>query len=328
MSVPLLIDTDGGVDDALALLLACKAPGVNLLGVTTVSGNTNVLQATENVLRVLDIGGVCVPVVQGAAEPLSGGFINSAGIHGVDGLGNLERFVDASGLKRYAPVSNRPEDQPACEYIVDLARRYGSSLVIATVGPLTNIACACKLDLEAMRGIGKIVIMGGAVGCPGNITPAAEFNFYADAEAARIVIESGLPVTLVDLGATGQVIFNRSIALKALQSRQSELSQFVADCTELYADFYHKAEGIDGFYLHDPLAVGVAIDPSFVTMQHLHVVVEDQGRYTRGCSLGDLRLRWDKKISPPNCHVVREVDARTFLTFFCHCIWPGLELLD
>ena len=325
---PFLIDTDGGVDDALALFLACSSPEVDLVGVTTVVGNTGIRRATTNILRVLEIAQQRVFVAQGAAKPLSGGFENPVGIHGEDGVGNLGRFLGLDGSARYGPISTEPIAEPAVDFMLGAAREYGEALVLVTLGPLTNVAQACQRDLAAMQGIGKIVIMGGAVGCPGNITPAAEFNFYADPEAAHIVLASGLAVTLVDLGATSQALFERRIALRALELLPSEQSQFIADSTELYARFYQEADGVNGFFLHDPLAVGIAIDERFATTEHLHVVVEDQGMYTRGCSVADVRARWNREESPPNCHVLRNVDTKAFIKFFCERLWPGLKLLD
>lgn len=325
---PFLVDTDGGVDDALALFLACNSPEVDLVGVTTVVGNTGVGRATTNTLRVLEIAEAEVPVAQGADRPLSGGFDNPVGIHGEDGVGNLVRFLEPDGSARYGPISTEPIAEPAVDFILDAAREYGEELVLVTLGPLTNVAQACQRDLPSMQSIGKVVVMGGAAGCPGNITPAAEFNFYADPEAAHIVLASGLAVTLVDLGATSQALFERSIALRALELFPCEQSQFIADSTELYARFYQESDGVNGFFLHDPLAVGIAIDERFVTKEHLHVVVEHKGVYTRGCSVTDLRARWDKEESPPNCYVVRAVNTGAFLEFFCERLWPGLELID
>jgi purine nucleosidase/pyrimidine-specific ribonucleoside hydrolase len=325
---PFLIDTDGGVDDALALLLASHSPEIDLIGVTTVMGNTGVGCATTNVLRVLGIARVNVPVYEGAAKPLSGSFENPSHIHGEDGLGNLSRFVKPDGSPRYGFVSTQPIAESAVDFILDTARKHGEALTLVALGPLTNLAEACKRDVHAMQSIGSIVIMGGAIGCPGNVTPVSEFNFYADPLAAHNVLGSGLSVTLVDLGATSQALFERSIAVRGLEGYPCEQSQFIVDSTELYSHFYEEAEGVPGFFLHDPLAVGVAINSHFATMEQLHVVVEPEGFYSKGFSIADLRARWDKRVSPPNCSVVRAVDTRAFLRFFCERLWPGLRLLD
>ncbi len=323
---PCLIDTDGGVDDALALLFAQHSPELDVIGVTTVAGNTDVHQATENVLRVLELDGAAhVPVAMGYAAPLEGHLERVTSIHGVDGLGELHRFKHETGESRYAPPTYKPVDTHAVDLIIESAKKDSENLSIVTLGPLTNLAEACRKAPEALRKVDRVVTMGGAFAVPGNMTPVAEFNIFADPEAAQIVLHSVLPITLVGLDVTLDVILERGIIEAGHAHIRSAKSQLIADCTELYANFYKEADDIHGFYLHDPLAVGVAIDPSFVKMSHYHVTVECRGQYTRGFTVADRRKRRRVFGQPPNCHVAESVDEDRFVRFFIDHLWPGLN---
>ena len=151
---------------------------------------------------------------------------------------------------------------------------------------------------------------------PGNITAAAEFNFFVDPHAAQIVMESGIPITLVGLDVAMKAPLPRQAVDANFRHHPSKISQFVVDCTTIYMAFYRDNEGFYGCYLHDPLAVGVAIDPSLVTTKMLYVVVESEGTYTLGMSLADQRDRRDESTNPPNVEVCLDVDAKRFEHLF------------
>jgi pyrimidine-specific ribonucleoside hydrolase len=317
-----LVDTDGGVDDALALIMALNSPQIDLKAITVVAGNIYVDQAANNVLRVLSIVQPnTLPVVaKGCEKPLIKQPFNAPGIHGADGLGELDQFKEADGTPRYPKLTIEPSTENAIDVILKTAQEYGNSLNIVALGPLTNLATAIQKDAATMKKIGRIIIMGGAVTVPGNITAAAEFNFFVDPHAAQIVMESGIPLILVGLDVALKAPLPRQVVEDNLQRRPSKVTQFIADCTEIYMAFYRDNEGFYGCYLHDPLAMAVAIDPSLVTTESLYMMVETDGRFTTGLSLADRRARRDEQTNPPNVEACLDVDTERFLKLFAQLV--------
>ncbi|MEO1376941.1 MAG: nucleoside hydrolase [Cyanobacteria bacterium J06635_10] len=317
-SISLIIDTDGGVDDALALIMALNSPQIDLKAISVVAGNINVHQAAQNVLQVLSIVEPNqMPIVaKGCENPLVNSPFNAAGIHGADGLGELHRFQEKDGSPRYPELTLSPSSENAIDVLLKGAKEYGENLTIVALGPLTNIATALQKDAETMKKIGRIIIMGGAVKVPGNISVAAEFNFFVDPHAAEMVMESGIPLTLVGLDVAMKAPLPRQVVEQNLEKNPSKITQFIADCTEIYMAFYREREGFYGCYLHDPLALAVAIDPSLVTTESLYMVVETEGRFTKGLSLADLRDRRDESENPPNVEASLDVDTQRFLQLF------------
>jgi len=315
---PLIIDTDGGVDDALAIIMALNCPQIDLKAITVLAGNIDVDQAANNVLRVIDIVQPDRPplVAKGCRKPLVRPPFNAAGIHGTDGLGELTQFKTADGHPRYPQLTVEPSAEDAIEVLLKAAQQYGSDLTIVALGPLTNIATALQRDRATFQKVGRIVIMGGAVKVPGNISAAAEFNFFVDPDAAQVVMESGIPLTLVGLDVAMKAPLPRKDIEDYAQKYPSQVSQFIVDCTGIYMAFYRDHEGFHGCYLHDPLAIGVAIDSSLVSTESVYMVVETEGRFTAGMSLADLRDRRDEARFPPNVDVCLNVDTDRFLTLF------------
>ncbi len=216
MSVrPLIIDTDPGIDDALALAMAFNAPGFFVPLITTVAGNTTLDQATRNAALLLPLFGAGHDTVlaTGASKPLRRKRVTAEDFHGPDGLGGARDMLE----KAFTPVKAR---RGAVSRLVAAAREYGRDLTLVALRPLTNIALAARKDPAAMRGIGRLVIMGGALRVPGNTTPAAEFNFFADPHAAAEVFGAGLPTTLVPLDVTEQVRLNDQALRAALGRRR------------------------------------------------------------------------------------------------------------
>ena len=194
---PFIIDTDGGVDDALGIMIAVRSPEVDLRAITTVAGNVAVDQATQNVFTVLDILGVEPPeVASGAHVPILRDLPPPADIHGSDGLGELARFID-DGKPRYPLPTPNPSDRNAVAVLLAAAREFGPDLTIVSIGPLTNLALAVRADPAAMASVGRMVTMGGAVTIPGNMSAVAEYNMWADPEGAAIAFGGINPVTLV-----------------------------------------------------------------------------------------------------------------------------------
>jgi purine nucleosidase len=301
---PVILDVDTGVDDALAIALALRSPELQLLGVTTVSGNVDLEQATANTLLTLDVlGAPPIPVVRGAAEPLERRVpLTAAHVHGGDGLG---------GVRSKYPVSPRQAAEGAPRFLLEMIRRHPGALTLVAVAPLTNVAQALREDPDSMRQLGELIVMGGALRVPGNIGPVSEFNFAVDPEAAAIVVRAGLPLRVVPLDVTEQV----TLAEEALAApgQDGPVASFVRDITAFTMQFHREREGVAGIFLHDPLAVAVAADPALVREEALPVDVERQGELTAGMLVADLRRRSRGR---PTTRVATGVDAPCFLELF------------
>jgi purine nucleosidase len=300
---PIFLDVDTGVDDALAIILAVRSPELALLGISTVSGNVPLARTTAKTLTVLDIlDAPSIPVVAGAAAPLARPGITADEVHGGDGLG---------GAARTFPPSRRRAADDAAGFMLETIRRIPGELTLIATGPLTNVALAIQRDPETMRRLGSLVVMGGAIQVPGNVGPVSEFNFAVDPEAAAIVLGAGLPLTLVPLDVTEQVTLTRRHLDES--NRDGRVQTFVQRITATPMAFHREHEGTEGIFLHDPLAVGVALDPSLVRRAPMAVGVETQGRLTAGMAVADLRRRCR---AAPTANVCVEVEAERFLGLF------------
>jgi purine nucleosidase/pyrimidine-specific ribonucleoside hydrolase len=324
MTQHLLIDSDPGIDDALAILLALRSPGARVEAVTTVAGNVPVDRATINARRIL---GVAAPaplplLAEGASAPLKRALVTAGHVHGQDGLGNLERFVEPDGRPRYPDPVYGIEMRPAAEVILDAVDRWGAGLTIVALGPLTNLALALQLDPRRLARAGRIVIMGGAIAVPGNVTPAAEFNVYVDPEAASVVLEAGLDVELIPLDVTRRVVLPQAALTARLRRCDDRVARFILDFTLHGFAFGAEREGA-GIVLHDPLAVAVALDPSLVSFEPLGVEVECEGKLTRGLTLADRREIPSHRRRTPTCRVAMDVDAPRVLEMVLERLCPA-----
>lgn len=292
---PVLIDTDPGVDDALALLLAWGSPELEVHALTTVSGNVGVELATLNAGRLVALRQPRPrPVIAiGASGPLVRSPVTATHYHGEDGLGD-------AGAWPVTPAA--PATIGAVELMVRIARHYGPRLSIIALGPLTNVALALTAHPEAIGRIGRLVIMGGAVEVPGNVTATAEFNMHVDPDAAARVLEAGLPIDLVPLDATRQVVLPRDRLSKALAAAPPPLRQWVTAFT-LGAFRAESTRSQPGMVLHDPLAVGTAIDEHVVAWEPMCLRVGPDGETRRSPGT-------------PNCRVAMHVNAEAFLNTF------------
>jgi inosine-uridine nucleoside N-ribohydrolase len=329
---PWLIDTDPGIDDALALLMALASPEVSVEAITSVAGNVPVDVATANVHRILAVAGPATSprVARGAAAPLRGPLVTAMEVHGDDGLGGASGIRDSRGQLRYPPpAAADPRRAPGAagatdgpDLILEMADRFAGELVVVALGPLTNLAVALERDRRRLSRVARVVVMGGAIAVPGNVTPSAEFNFHVDPEAAAAVFRSGLPLELVPLDATRQATLRRAALAAALGRGRPAVARFIDDFTNhLFA--FGDQRGEEGFALHDPLAVGVALDPSLVELEPLHVDVEDEGRVTRGAAIADRRSLPSREKAPPNCRVALTVHAARFLDLFLARVGSG-----
>jgi purine nucleosidase len=307
MKKPIILDVDTGIDDTLAIVYAAHSPELELLGLTTCFGNISVEEATRNSLYVLEQAGrEDVPVYAGAGKPLfrqdTKGYAKH--VHGEDGLG---------GALGDALPKGKAEDVHAARFMVEQVRKHPGEITIIAVGTMTNLALAVMMDPDFVRLVGKVVIMGGAVTVPGNVTTQAEANIIGDPEAAEFVFRSGLPITLVGLDVTMKTLLPR-MRLQEWRDKDSKLAHFLADATDFYINAYETWNpGIGGCALHDPLAVGVVIDPSFCRTVAMHVEVDVEGLLSTGRTIGD-RRRLPRK--EPNMDVCLEVDAERFLEHF------------
>lgn len=262
-AIPVILDVDTGIDDALAVALAVRSPALDLLGVTTVAGNVPVEIATENTLRVLAwLGAEDVPVHRGMSGPLVRLLETATDVHGVDGIGGFR-----------LPVSPATVQSPSApEFIIQQARANPGRITLICTAPLTNLAVALSLEPALPRLLQRVVIMGGAFRVAGNVTPAAEFNAYVDPEAAAIVARSELPVTYIGLDVTHQVALTRDA-----WSRLAEHHHPTASLAHgMLLRTFTQPES-EHFFLHDPLAVAVAAEPGLVETEPWAVAVECDG---------------------------------------------------
>ena len=283
---PVLIDTDIGVDDALGLVLALRSPELRVELVTTVAGNVGLQAVTDNARRMLALLHPEEPprLVRGAAQPLRGRLYTAPDIHGDDGLAGLSKVCDRSGQPLFpASAGPVPGREGATRAIVAKAREHSEGLTIVALGPLTNIARAIDTDSDAMKRVGRLIVMGGAIEAPGNVTASAEFNFYVDPFAADRVLTSGMKVTLVPLDVTRWVRLRWALVRDALHGDRSPLARALRHVTR------RLASGDHGMPLHNPLAMALAIDPGLVRTRALPVRVETRGTHTRGMSVADRR---------------------------------------
>jgi purine nucleosidase len=273
----LLIDTDTASDDAVALIMALRSPLVEVLGITVVAGNIGVEQATRNALLTVELCGANVPVYMGAAKPLQRPLEPASWFHGMDGLGDVG----------YAPANPHPNPKHAVDAILNLANA-NPGLEMITLGPLTNLALALQKDPLLGKKFSRCVIMGGAACCEGNVTPAAEFNLWADPEAARIVFLSGLPLELVGWELSRHDAVLNDADIQQLLALDTPLSAFAIGCNIRAREAYLEQTGEHGISLPDPVAMSILLHPELCLDQSEHFVeIETQGTFTRGMTVVD-----------------------------------------
>lgn len=306
-----VIDTDPGVDDALALMLAFSSPELSVEGVTTVSGNVSQEKAHQNALKLLEFLGVNnVPVSYGSVKPILREAIDATEIHGKTGLGDA--FLPEPKI--------RSDERTAVELILEKSKKLDGRLILVAIGPLTNIATAILTEPRIVKRA-ELVIMGGAFNMTpygyGNVTPVAEFNIWHDPEAAKIVLNSGIQITAVGLDVTQKPDNRLSISfLSKIKNFEGRRAHLVADlCRSLVLRF-------DGLSLHDPLAVAAALDPNLIKTKRLSVDVETVGTLTRGQTIvyrhGQSSLRGSTHIE-----VCVSVDSDRFLSLFLDRVVKG-----
>ncbi len=308
MTRSFIIDTDTASDDAVALIMALRWSDVDVKAITVVSGNVSVEQAVQNALYTVELCGKNVPVYKGAAQPLLRPTSHADWYHGKDGLGD----------QGYPLPKNAPQTGHAVDALIDTIRA-NPGIVLVTLGPLTNVALAVSKAPEIAQNVSRCVIMGGAACTVGNVTPAAEYNIWADPDAARIVFHSGLPIEMVgwELCRGDANIRENEIAM--IKGFDTPLAHFSVDCnsTAIQANYTQSREV--GIALPDPVAMSVALDPNVVKRMSKHYVeVETNSELTRGMTVVDhLNVApdvrncdlWADLVSKePNAAVVWEID--------------------
>ena len=302
---PILLDCDPGHDDAIALLLALASPELELLGVTTVAGNQTLPKTTANALRVLElVGRPDVPVAAGADRPLARELFVAAYVHGDSGL-------DGPALP---PAAGHPVEQHAVDFLAEAVLRADRPVTLVPTGPLTNVALLLARHPEAAARIGRIALMGGAI-AEGNVTPAAEFNVWADPEAAWRVFRSGLPVTMIGLDVTHKALM-RAEHVERLRA-SGTVGRLVAELHDFFARFHRETYGFDGAPIHDAVAVAHVLRPGLVETVRRHVDVDCESSLCRGRTVVDL---WRRTGQEPNADVGVDIDAPAFLKLLCERI--------
>ena len=312
-----IIDTDPGTDDAMAIILALNSPELKVEALTVVPGNVDGRQGLENALKIVSLAGRCdVTVAGGAQHPLNQKLITAQFWHGKNGLADVE--LPASKCKadpRFGP-----------DLIIEMIHRFPHEITLIPVGPLTNIALAVSKDPSIAGLVKDIVIMGGSI-TGGNVNGAAEANIYNDPEAAQIVFNAGWMVTMVGSDVGERTLITRKY-LALLQSSRGPQSDFIAKIADFYLTRSEKS-GYSGAAMYDPLAVGIALDPTLGTLKEMHVDVETKGEFTRGETVAN-RMGSNENNVPhgdhyeiegvidlkPNARVCMGSDAERFLQLF------------
>jgi inosine-uridine nucleoside N-ribohydrolase len=306
---PYLLDCDPGHDDMLAIFLAAKH--LDVVGVTTVSGNQSLEKVTRNAQKVLELGNlVHLPLAAGMARPLVNRPVYAPEIHGETGL---------DGLALPEPAIQVSE-QHAVDFIIDQSHAHSGLRIVAT-GPLTNVAAAFVKDITLAQRLGCISLMGGSL-TYGNSTPAAEFNIWVDPEAADVVFRSGVPLKMFGLNVTRQAAATKT-ELARIHDIGTQFAQTVASLVEFYRASLESVFGLPGASLHDPLAVATFIQPELFELRPMHVDIELNGTHTRGMTVCDYRrtpgtgerLQGKDAIEAnrsPNCEVAVGMDVGGF----------------
>jgi inosine-uridine nucleoside N-ribohydrolase len=294
----ILLDCDPGHDDAIAILLAARSPGIQLEAITTVAGNQTLEKTTRNALKVCSVAGIRdVPIAAGMDRPLVRPLRVAADIHGASGLDG--------------PSLPEPDITPApiqgVDLIIERLLASDGDLTIVATGPLTNVAAALRREPRIAPKIQQIVLMGGAVGL-GNVTPAAEFNIYVDPEAAHVVFTCGRPITMIGLDVTHQAQATSEVRSR-IRALGSPVAYLVDDLLGFFAETYHQVFGFPAPPVHDPCAVAQVIDPTLIRSQLMSVDVELSGEWTAGRTVCDVYGVTGK---PANASVGLELDVPRF----------------
>ena len=299
----IILDTDPGIDDSLAILLALASPEISLEGLSVVHGNSSTQQGTINALSVLELAKAShIPVYQGCDLPLVQPSLLAPETHGEQGIGYA---------KLSAPLG-QPKVQKGSDYLIEKIMSSPGEITLVAIGPLTNIALAIRQEPRIVENVKEVFIMGGAIRHEGNTTPLAEFNTYVDPHAAHIVYHSGMPITLTPLDVTYECVFLKD-DLNRLLKIDSPITKFIADATRFYMEFHDEYQSIEGCVINDPMTLALTFMPEICDYQELYVDVDLSGGVSMGNTFADF-YKMTKK--PANMKVALGVRPRDFMELF------------
>ena len=317
----IIIDTDPGTDDAMAIMLALNSPELDVRAITVVPGNVTAAQGLDNALRLISLANRCdIPVAAGAQHPLFQKLITAEFWHGRNGLANID----------LPPSKCKVDARWGPDLIIELVHASPHEITLVLIGPLTNIALAIQKDPSIVPLVKEVILMGGSIS-GGNATAAAEANIYGDPEAAQIVFQAGWPLTMVGLDVGNKTLLSRKYLVQ-LGMTHGPVNDFIYKVAEFLIKLGEQF-GDSGTPMYDPLAVGVAIDPSIVTAPLMHVDIETCGEFTRGQTVANRRNEFEKNVLhhfpsgdryvieglekvEPNAKVCTDVNAEKFLELF------------
>jgi len=299
----ILFDTDPGIDDACAILLALASPEVSLEGLSIVHGNCSVEQATINALSILELAHAShIPVAKGCELPLVQPSLLAPETHGSTGLG-------------YAKLPEprlRPTVQHGIDFLIEKILSSPGEITLVAIGPLTNVALAIRQEPRLVSAVKELIIMGGALRHEGNTSALGEFNTYVDPHAAHIVYHAGMPITLVPLDVTYQCVLTVEDVLK-MRHVDSPITRFVEDATRFYMEFHDEFQSIAGCVINDPLALALTFAPELCSYREMPVDVDISGGISMGKTVGDF-YNYERKL--PNLKVALDVKPREFMDLF------------
>ena len=303
MKKRILIDTDPGIDDSLAILLALASPEITLEGISVVHGNCSLQQAATNGLSILELANAGhIPLAVGCELPLVQPSLLAPETHGNNGIG-------------YAKLPEpriKPTVQHGCDFLIEKIMAAPGEITLVAVGPLTNVALAIRKEPKIVKALKEIIIMGGAIRHEGNTTALAEFNTYVDPHAAHIVFHAGIPTILVPLDVTYQCMLLSS-DVERLMKIDSPIPAFIRDATNFYMEFHDAYQGIKGCVINDPLALALTFAPELCDYQELPVDVDLSGGVSMGKTLADF---YNYNKLPANMKVALGVRSRDFMELF------------
>jgi purine nucleosidase len=303
MPKKILFDTDPGIDDSCAILLALASPELSLQGLSVVHGNCSLEQGTTNALSVLELANAShIPVAKGCDLPLVQPSLLAPETHGDTGL----------GYAKLPGPQSRPILQHGSDFLIETILAAPGEITLVAIAPLTNVALAIRKEPRIVEALKEIIIMGGAIRHEGNTTALAEFNTYVDPHAAQIVYQAGIPTILVPLDVTYQCILTPA-DVSRLKKIDSPITKFVAEATRFYMEFHDEYQQIEGCVINDPLALALTFAPELCTYQELPVEVDLSGGISMGKTVADF-YNYGKK--PANMKVALGVRARDFIDLF------------
>ena len=299
-----LIDTDPGIDDSMAILLAFASPEIDVVGLSTVFGNTGGDVTTQNALRLVELAGHPeIPVARGAEKPLLRPFTGKGWhVHGRNGLGEVE----------FPEPKVKPDKRRAATFIIDTIMENPGEITLVPLGPMTNVALAVATEPRIAENVKEVVFMGGAATVPGNASPVAEANIRNDPEAAHIVFHAGWPLTMLGLDVTMKTKMTQEY-LDRLNEADTSWTNFIHAITRFYLNFYEGLGIDDGMPIHDSSAVAYVIDPTLFETQHVYTDVDHQSEHHHGQTVPDWRGQRERD---PNVNVALDVDSARFLDLY------------